>query len=464
MLRFTYTFNHTNRGIDVVVWNDGPVDSDDAAKFQSRKDRPKGAKKSDEGRWRAFVDRCPHRAVPLSEGRIEDDGSLFCSYHGWRFDGEGNTIDVPQIERSELERIKANPKSGCSSFPVQISDGLIWVWPDSSDDGRIESALTPVPSNDYEGEDVDEERIWRGPWNFRELPYGHDYFVENVVDPAHVPISHHNVVGSRYGDQSLRIETRATLTKDGFAIATSRDGTFSESSGTTAYNAPSQVLIRSPFGTEGARQYLELYSSPSRPGFSNHAGRMVVVKDRSNEMPKLLKQFTLPLPKWVNHVMTSAFLHQDALFLHGQERSLTHNRLYRSSSPEGAGDSYADAVLPCSADRGVMMFRNWMSKFGKGHIPFRGDATMPPADNEVVFDVWNSHTKRCSVCLDALRRLKRARALAFLASALVAAVRPRVLGAAGSVVGALGLSGVGLVLSKLIKMFYRYEFSHADNH
>jgi len=35
--------------------------------------------------------------VPLSEGRVEDDGSLFCSYHGWRFDGKGDLVASPQF-------------------------------------------------------------------------------------------------------------------------------------------------------------------------------------------------------------------------------------------------------------------------------------------------------------------------------------------------------------------------------
>mmetsp|Transcript_38712 Transcript_38712/g.69791 ORF Transcript_38712/g.69791 Transcript_38712/m.69791 type:complete len:238 (-) Transcript_38712:105-818(-) len=230
----------------------------------------------------------------------------------------------------------------------------------------------------------------------------------------------------------------------------------------TTFNAPSQVLITSPFGDDGARQYLELYSSPSRPGFCNHVGRVLIVKDKSNEMPKLLRQFTLPLPIWVNHILASAFLHQDALFLHGQERSLARYGKYRTAQP--ANDSYAKALLPCSTDKGVMLFRHWMSRFAGGYIPFKGDTPMPPADNEVVFDVWNSHTKNCKYCLTALRRLKRVRAVVFLASALVAAIRPKVLGVVGSVLSALGLSGLGLVVSKLIKMFYRYEFSHADNH
>ncbi len=293
-----------------------------------------------------------------------------------------------------------------------------------------------------------------------ELPYGHDYFIENVVDPAHVSVSHHNIVGSRYSDQTLDLETIQALTTSGFGIGVTSP--LMNVSSTTTFTAPSQVLIKSPFGQMGARQYLELYSSPSRPGFTNHVGRMVVVKDESNIMPNLLRQFTTPMPVWVNHLLASLFLNQDALFLHGQERALTHSGRYRTAVP--ANDSYAQNVMPTSSDRGVMLFRNWMSKFANGHIPFRGDTTMPPINKEAVFDVWNAHTKHCKYCLDALARIRTARKLTFLASALVATIRPKVLGALGSMMTAVGLSGLGLALSKLIGMFYRYEFSHAENH
>ena len=111
-----------------------------------------------------------------------------------------------------------------------------------------------------------------------------------------------------------------------------------------------------------------------------------------------------------------------------------------------------------------MNFRNWMGKFAGGHIPFRGDTTMPAKNNDVVFDVWNSHTKHCSYCLAALKRLKMARKLTFLTAALIATIRPKFLGVVGSVMSSLGFAGAGFGLSKLIGMFYKYEFSHADNH
>ena len=31
---------------------------------------------NNKGAWAAFEDRCPHRAAPLTEGRVEKDGSL----------------------------------------------------------------------------------------------------------------------------------------------------------------------------------------------------------------------------------------------------------------------------------------------------------------------------------------------------------------------------------------------------
>lgn len=32
-------------------------------------------------------------------------------------------------------------------------------------------------------------------WFVRDLPYGYDALVENLLDPSHVPFSHHGVMG-----------------------------------------------------------------------------------------------------------------------------------------------------------------------------------------------------------------------------------------------------------------------------
>jgi nitrite reductase/ring-hydroxylating ferredoxin subunit len=171
-------------GMDIVVWNDAPIKG---GLFGSKKNRAKSAKRVG-GQWRAFVDACPHRKVPLSEGRVEDDGSLMCSYHAWRFSGDGQLVAAPQLEKEDdMERVKSNPKSNCNAFPTQVNDGVLWVWPESGDDARLESALKEAPLCQT-AEGVNQDRLWVGPWNFRELPYGADYFIENVVDPAHVSV------------------------------------------------------------------------------------------------------------------------------------------------------------------------------------------------------------------------------------------------------------------------------------
>ncbi len=35
-----------------------------------------------------------------AEGRLEADGTLACSYHGWRFGPDGKCTAIPQVWRS----------------------------------------------------------------------------------------------------------------------------------------------------------------------------------------------------------------------------------------------------------------------------------------------------------------------------------------------------------------------------
>src|SRR4051794_36097436 len=40
----------------------------------------------DQGKAYALHDRCPHRGVPLSEGKCQFPGLITCAYHGWCYD------------------------------------------------------------------------------------------------------------------------------------------------------------------------------------------------------------------------------------------------------------------------------------------------------------------------------------------------------------------------------------------
>jgi phenylpropionate dioxygenase-like ring-hydroxylating dioxygenase large terminal subunit len=55
--------------------------------------------------FRVFLDQCPHRLAPLSEGRVDEEtGNLMCSYHGWQFDPQGICTHIPQLDQDQLDK------------------------------------------------------------------------------------------------------------------------------------------------------------------------------------------------------------------------------------------------------------------------------------------------------------------------------------------------------------------------
>ncbi len=76
------------------------------------------------GRAAAVLDRCPHRNVPLSIGKV-GDGLLQCAYHGWRFDGSGSCRSVPGLVDDDPDRRARR----VDAFPTAEHDGFVWVFP-----------------------------------------------------------------------------------------------------------------------------------------------------------------------------------------------------------------------------------------------------------------------------------------------------------------------------------------------
>jgi vanillate O-demethylase monooxygenase subunit len=75
----------------------------------------------------AILDRCPHRAAPLSLGKRVADG-VQCGYHGLVFDGTGTCIANPHGATVAALRTR--------SFPLAERHNLIWIWmgaPDQAD-------------------------------------------------------------------------------------------------------------------------------------------------------------------------------------------------------------------------------------------------------------------------------------------------------------------------------------------
>src|SRR6202162_1162328 len=75
------------------------------------------------GRVGVMDHRCPHRCASLFLGRNEE-GGIRCTYHGWKYDVEGNCLDTPNLAGTPdfKRRIKAK------AYRTVERNGLVWVY------------------------------------------------------------------------------------------------------------------------------------------------------------------------------------------------------------------------------------------------------------------------------------------------------------------------------------------------
>lgn len=92
-----------------------------------------------DGRTAALLDRCPHRGVMLSRGRILFPGTLSCGYHGWTFNGEGDClaaiVEGPDSRVPGQVRVRA--------YPTEERFGIVWAFLGEGDPPPLEEDLPP---------------------------------------------------------------------------------------------------------------------------------------------------------------------------------------------------------------------------------------------------------------------------------------------------------------------------------
>jgi len=74
------------------------------------------------GRVGLVDERCPHRLASLVIARNEDCG-LTCLYHGWKFDVDGNCVDMP----TEPEGYGFKNRVRITSYPTREAGGIVWT-------------------------------------------------------------------------------------------------------------------------------------------------------------------------------------------------------------------------------------------------------------------------------------------------------------------------------------------------
>ena len=75
------------------------------------------------GKLGVLAEHCPHRGASLVFGRNEECG-LRCLYHGWKFDVDGNILEM-SAEPDGSALIKSLKQR---SYPVREAGGFVWAW------------------------------------------------------------------------------------------------------------------------------------------------------------------------------------------------------------------------------------------------------------------------------------------------------------------------------------------------
>ncbi|CAN1150019.1 Protochlorophyllide-dependent translocon component 52, chloroplastic [Linum perenne] len=155
-------------GIDVVVWWD-----------------------QSENAWKVFDDMCPHRLAPLSEGRIDQWGRLQCVYHGWCFDGSGSCKLIPQSPH-DGPPVHTNKRACVASYPTIVHHNIVWFWPNTDPQYKdiFEIKKPPFIS------ELDDPSF-TAVYGNRDLPYGYEVLLENLMDPSHLPYAHYGLLNSQ---------------------------------------------------------------------------------------------------------------------------------------------------------------------------------------------------------------------------------------------------------------------------
>ena len=132
-----------------------------------------------QGELSVMIDKCPHRGVALSVGKLVGD-CLQCPFHGFEYDTSGTCTLVPAIGRN------AEPPKALHvrSYPVREAHGFVYIWW-----GEAPGELAPVPWFESIGADMVYTTL-RDHWAIH-----YARAIENQLDVVHLPFIHYNTIG-----------------------------------------------------------------------------------------------------------------------------------------------------------------------------------------------------------------------------------------------------------------------------
>ena len=161
--------------------------------------------RTNDGKVAVLEDRCAHRRMPLTNGKVIGD-TIVCCYHGLTYDASGKCVRIPGESRVPAGiRVR--------SYPAVERYGAVWVWmgqPELADDSKIFDCSRVGPNCEY------------GHKFYWHVKSSYLYLNDNLSDLLHQAFLHNPSFG---GNADPLGDTRPTFRQDGDRIYVDWDWT-----------------------------------------------------------------------------------------------------------------------------------------------------------------------------------------------------------------------------------------------
>ncbi|CAN5749268.1 aromatic ring-hydroxylating dioxygenase subunit alpha [soil metagenome] len=156
--------------------------------------------RGENGRAIALEDRCCHRNLPLSHGKVQGD-CIACGYHGMVYDGRGQCVVAPGQDT-------ILPAARVRSFPLVEQDEAVWIW--MGDPALADSS--DVPRYPFHS-----DPRWAHKSSYYLIKGNHELLNDNLIDLSHVGYVHGKTIGGTPEAHSVA-EMRVDPKADGVTV------------------------------------------------------------------------------------------------------------------------------------------------------------------------------------------------------------------------------------------------------
>lgn len=345
-----------------------------------------------QGKWGCLLDCCPHRLAKLSTGQMIA-GRLECLYHGWQFETDGKCSHIPQLPVNTP--IPRNAK--VKSYRVMERQGVLWVWLGEEETAK-ESDIPII-------KDLEDPNCVHTDYVI-DFPYEQGYLLENLLDPAHVNISHDR---SEFGAKRENAQPLAfqilEISARGIRSQWRNSRNPQESWKYLDFIAPNLVHYRFSLPNPHWCAGLALY------GISLGQGRSRLLVRRYQNFAVNSRQYRW---RWLEHLRQSRILEDDLPLIQSQQQMVEKSR-----------DSLQKLYLPLkSSDALVIELRQWFDRYGDSFPYYQGytsqRTTAIDLFDPLPLDRYSRHTVHCRTCSAAHENMVKTKQIAILMGILLA--------------------------------------------